>query len=168
MRGKTLGLLLSAAAAVQLVWSAGAMGRVLHRCGSQRACVGSCAVGCVALLLLPHTYAMPVGCIIALVATQSAALATATTATIIATNQAVEQVAPELAGAINGVIVTVESVAKALGPALGAPLFALLVSQRPAAEVGFPSGTAITFATFAALLALLGCASHHYLCGLDQ
>lgn len=141
------------------------MGPVMTRLGSRRTFYSACIVGGSALVLLPNAYRLPLHVIAMLVAFQSAALNTACTSSIVATNEAVEIVAPQLAGALNGVIVTVESVAKALGPAVGAPLFAFAISARPVPE-GPPSGAQATFTIFAAFVLLHGAAASRYLRGL--
>ena len=79
--------------------------------------------GTAALVALPMAHGGPLATVALLVAAQSAALNTGCTASVAMTNHAVAA-HPTAVGALNGVVVTVESVAKALGPALGAPLFA--------------------------------------------
>lgn len=161
----SLGILLSVAAAVQLFWTTFAMGPVMSWLGARRTFALACAVGGAALTLLPHAHRLPLVAIAVLVATQSAALNTACTSSIVATNLAVALVAPQLAGTLNGVIVTVESVAKALGPAVGAPLFAFAISARPL-SAGPPSGATATFAFFALWVAVHGACAWRYLKGL--
>jgi len=162
----SLGLMLAAAASVQLLWTTFAMGPVMGRLGSRRTFVGGCCAGAAALVALPHAHRLPLAAVVPLVAAQSAALNTACTASIVATNSAVGVVAHHLAGALNGVLVTAESVAKALGPALVAPIFAAAITARPE-YLGQPSGAALTFTGLASLVALFGVGAARYLTLLD-
>ena len=57
-------------------------------------------------------------------------------------------------GSVTGLAVTLESIGKMLGPALGAPLFGLLISYRPLATNSF-SGAHATFLTFGMVAAAL-------------
>lgn len=147
-----LGGLLAGAAALQLLWTTFCMGPVMMAAGVRRTFVGAAVAGSLALLALPQTSAWPAYAIAPLVAAQSAALNTGCTASVAMTNHAVAA-HPSAVGALNGVVVTVESVAKALGPALGAPLFAASITARPL-SAGWPSGALLSFAGFALLVAL--------------
>ena len=149
---RSLGGLLAGAAALQLLWTTFCMGPVMMAAGVRRTFVGASVVGALALLALPQTSAWPAYAIAPLVAAQSAALNTGCTASVAMTNHAAAA-HPTAVGALNGVVVTVESVAKALGPALGAPLFAAAITARPLAA-GWPSGALLSFAGFALLVAL--------------
>ena len=148
-----LGALLSCAAAVQLLWTTLLMARVFDACGVRRVFAGACAAGAAALLLLPLARAAgaPFAVVAVLIAGQSAALNTACTASVAHTNNACCAF-PSVAGAINGVVVTVESLAKACGPSVGAPLFAFAIEARPA-DAGEPSGALLAFSGLAIFVA---------------
>ena len=148
-----LGALLSCAAAVQLLWTTLLMARVFDACGVHRVFAGACAAGAAALLLLPLARAAgaPFAVVAVLIAGQSAALNTACTASVAHTNNACCAF-PSVAGAINGVVVTVESLAKACGPSVGAPLFAFAIEARPADD-GEPSGALLAFSGLAIFVA---------------
>lgn len=154
LEGGQLGALLSCAAGVQLLWTTLLMGRVFERVGVWGSFIGACTVGAAAIVSLPiaHAAGAPLAAISVLIAAQSAALNTGCTASVAHTNNACCAY-PALSGAINGVVVTVESVAKAAGPSIGAPLFAFAINARPAAAEP-PSGALLAFGGLAAFVLL--------------
>ena len=137
---------------MQLLWTTFLMGPVMDVCGVKRTFVGAALAGTAALVALPMAHGCPLATVALLVAAQSAALNTGCTASVAMTNHAAAA-HPAAAGALNGVVVTVESVAKALGPSLGAPLFAAAIAAWPLRD-GWPGGAALAFAFFAAMVAL--------------
>ena len=145
---KWLGLMLSSSAVIGLGYSTLFMARVIKFLGVKRAMIGSALVQFAAIVALPRLQFAPFACVVLLHAILNVANTTCFTTTISAVNNICSRY-PHQRGAINGVSVTVESAAKALGPGLGGSLYAWAVAQRVPA--GFPSASVLYFSGFAVL-----------------
>ena len=123
-----LGLMLSLSAAVGLLYSTLMMARVIKHAGVRTAMLGSGVVAALGFLLMPRTQRLPFPIIVLLLSMLEMAHTTCFTCTIAAVNNVCCRY-PNMRGAINGVNVTIESAAKALGPALGGALYAYTIAQ---------------------------------------
>jgi len=147
-----LGLMLSCSAAFGLVYSTMIMARVIGRLGVRRTMLCSATLQALAVMALPCSRRAPFGAIVLLNAVVEMSTTTCFTCTISAVNNVCARY-PHQRGAINGVNVTVESMAKALGPTLGGSLYAWAIAQPVPAR--WPVNASILyFAGFASLLAL--------------
>ena len=146
-----LGLMLSSSAACALAYSTLGMAKVIKHVGVRKAMIGSAAVQMAMLLSLPRMQGAPFLLIIIVQATLQMANTTTFTCTIAAVNN-VCSAYPDKRGAINGVSVTVESTAKALGPGLGGSLYAWAIAHD--VPDGWPNASVLYFSGFATLVAL--------------
>lgn len=142
--------MLSCSAAVGLVYSTLLMARVIKRFGPKCTMQLSGVAQGVALLALPRTQLAPFWVVVALNAALEMANVTCFTCTITAVNNVCARY-PHKRGQINGVNVTVESAAKACGPALGGSLYAWTIARSMPS--GWPNASVVYFSAFALLLA---------------
>ena len=151
-----LGLLLSASAALTLVYSTLGMAKVIELCGVRGAMIASSALQCVMITALPCSRGAPFALLVVLNAILQGANTTCFTCTIAAVNNVCSRF-PHKRGAINGVNVTVESTAKSFGPSLGGSLFAWAISQQPLLPPGMPNASIIYFSCISLLHLVFFC-----------
>lgn len=146
-----LGYLMSASGACGLLYTTFVMARVMQRWGVRATMVASSVLQTVLLLVLPRCQHAPFALIVVLQAAVQMANQTCFTSTITAVNHVCSRF-PHRRGAINGVTVTIESAAKALGPALGGTLYSWALAQPVPASL--PNASVLYFAAYALLLGL--------------
>ena len=149
LNNQDVGLLLSSAAAFSLAYTTLFMAKVIKRCGARRAMLASALLQMLTLILLPCLQSAPFILIVIINAVLEVSNVTCFTCTIAAVNNVCSRF-PHKRGAINGVNVTVESAAKAMGPALGGGLYAWTIARE--LPPNWPSASIVYFLGFAALL----------------
>ena len=125
------------------------MAKVIQALGARRAMMASASAQALAVLVLPRLQSAPFVLVVLLAALLELATTTCFTSTIAAVNNVCSRF-PHKRGAINGVNVTVESAAKAVGPALGGGLYAWTIARE--LPPSWPSASIVYFLGFAALL----------------
>ena len=151
-----IGGLLSLAAAGGLLWSTLGMARAVRRLGHRRMLISSSLLQLLVVPNLPRLQGAPFALIALAQTLIQCANATSFSCTIAAVNNVCAR-HPRRRGAVNGVMVTGESIAKAMGPGLGGPLYAFVISKDLPA--GWPNGSILYFSGLGAVIAfVLTCA----------
>ena len=122
------GLLSLAASGGGLLWSTLGMARAVKRLGNRRMLVSSSLMQLLLVPNLPRMQGAPFALVALAQTLIQCANATSFSCTIAAVNNVCARY-PRRRGAVNGVMVTGESIAKALGPGLGGPLYAFAISK---------------------------------------
>ena len=150
---RQLGLLLSVSAGIGLIYTTFVMARLINRIGIWRALMCASLLLVVLFALIPHTVGSPFVVSVALQSLLNMTTTTAFTCTISAVNNVCARF-PHRRASVNGVMVTLESGAKALGPAVGAPMYAWAIAHlRDRLPPGSPNASIISFACFAGIYA---------------
>lgn len=151
-----IGGLLSLAAGGGLLWSTLGMARAVKRLGNRRMLISSSLMQLLLVPNLPRMQGAPFALVALAQTLIQCANATSFSCTIAAVNNVCARY-PRRRGAVNGVMVTGESIAKALGPGLGGPLYAFAISK--ALPAGWPNGSILYFTGLGAVIAfVLTCA----------